>query len=259
VKNIFSLLILVACLHLDVFASLLAPGTYPMSGHYIGTLPCDDCGGVWTDVNLVDPGPNNGQGSGTFIMKQRFTGGFHGGTTLVTHGSWATVEPNVMNGYSGIIELRDESGETPRYFDCDQGRSLRLLDSSKHGISSPKNTSLKRVIPVPRPTFGPYVESDSSTLIQGRVGDTFEIRLPAASSKATLTAWKAQKSTSQVLRIDTGFGSGDGNTFSSVFHLKALAPGRQKVEFQSTEGPTHRVIFSFEMSLRDPGESVCVE
>lgn len=88
-------------------AYLVPPGEYPIYGTYRGVLPCSDCVGVWTDVILVDRGTNPfepGQGSGTFTMIQRFTGGVHGGATITTHGKWSTIQSDGFG--AGTLELR---------------------------------------------------------------------------------------------------------------------------------------------------------
>lgn len=88
-------------------AYLVPPGEYPIYGTYRGVLPCADCVGVWTEVILVDLGTNPfeaGQGSGTFTMTQRFTGGVHGGATITTHGKWSTIQPDEFG--AGTLELR---------------------------------------------------------------------------------------------------------------------------------------------------------
>lgn len=115
-------------------AYLQPPGEYPMGGTYRGVLPCTDCVGVWTEVILVDLGTDPfepGQGSGTFTMTERFTGGTHGGASIKTHGKWLTLHPDGFG--AGTIELRVEGQDgkplTRRRFYCDHGRSLRLLDS----------------------------------------------------------------------------------------------------------------------------------
>jgi hypothetical protein len=58
-------------------ASILPAGELQMDGHYLGSVLCRDCAGIWTEITLVDAGPAWGSGSGTFVVIERFTGGVH--------------------------------------------------------------------------------------------------------------------------------------------------------------------------------------
>ncbi len=65
-------------------ASVLPVGEFGMDGRYLGSVLCQDCSGIWTEITLVDLGP--GSGSGTFVRIERFAGLGHGGaTTLIPH------------------------------------------------------------------------------------------------------------------------------------------------------------------------------
>ena len=60
-------------------ASILPVGEFGMDGRYLGSVLCQDCAGIWTEITLVDVGP--GSGNGTFVMIGRFTGRVHGGAS----------------------------------------------------------------------------------------------------------------------------------------------------------------------------------
>ncbi|MGD0796499.1 MAG: hypothetical protein ABR910_02140 [Acidobacteriaceae bacterium] len=72
-------------------ASVLPLGEYGMGGHYAGSVLYADCAGVWMEITLTDSGPDWGSGSGTFVMTERFTGGAHGGASVLAQGEWSTV------------------------------------------------------------------------------------------------------------------------------------------------------------------------
>ena len=97
VGAIFSTFVLIFFPLQPARAYLVPPGEYPIYGTYRGVLPCADCVGTWTELILVDLGTNPfepGQGSGTFTMTERFTGGVHGGASVSTHGKWSTIKPD---------------------------------------------------------------------------------------------------------------------------------------------------------------------
>jgi hypothetical protein len=110
-------------------------GDYEMRGKYQGVLFCSDCPGVWTEVTLEDSGPNLGIGRGAFVMTERYTGGIHGGETVVTTGQWLELRAATKNAQ-------------PRYFRCEGGR--RLTEANADGtlvtVHMPQN-ALTRVIP----------------------------------------------------------------------------------------------------------------
>jgi hypothetical protein len=64
-------------------ASILPAGEFGMDGRYLGSVLCQDCAGIWTEITLVDRGPDWGSGSGTFVMIERFSGRVHGGATVL--------------------------------------------------------------------------------------------------------------------------------------------------------------------------------
>jgi len=233
-------------------ASALPPGQYGMRGKYIGVLLCGDCAGVWTEVTLEDPGGNWGAGSGTFVMTERFTGGSHGAANLTTRGKWTTVDWVKNESYTGTIELRgdDLDGRTPppRYFHCDHGRSLRLLDSNRDDLNSLKPIQLQRVIPPPQPIFGPVTEAQHNAILQGQIGDVFEVALPAASLKDSSSAWTMKQPASGTIALESSSGSGAQNIFAEIFRVKATGPGKIRVEFQSALNPQRTVAFTFEIA-----------
>ncbi len=228
-------------------ATALRRGDYPMGGKYAGILLCSDCAGVWTEVTLGDPGVNAGQGSGTYVMTERFTGGIHEGATIRTRGSWSTVEQDKVDAYTGTLELRGakQNGETPapRSFFCDHGRSLRLLKMDARVVTASDLVTLQRVIPIP--PFGPLTEAASHDTAVGRVGDTFEIDLPAPALNATLNAWTMDKPSSKSVALETVEGSGNGSAFVSVFLVKCVAPGKPRLNFRSVTRLSRTISFRF--------------
>lgn len=231
-------------------ASVLPNGEYGMDGFYVGSVLCQDCSGIWTEITLVDAGPDWVSGSGTFVLIERYTGGVHGGNTVISRGDWRTVEWVKGGDYTGTMELRPEKKDgnsaTPSYLFCDRGRSLQILNQARSRISADKPITLPRVIPRPEPRFL-VSDADSGLTLRARVGDGFELALPVASLATYRTAWTMKPPAAQCMTIHTITGSGNGNAFKSDFTLKAAAPGKVHLEFQSDEQPSRSLAYTFEV------------
>ncbi|HEY1976890.1 MAG TPA: copper resistance protein NlpE N-terminal domain-containing protein [Candidatus Baltobacteraceae bacterium] len=227
-----------------VRAYLVPGGDFPVDGKYAGVLVCADCAGVWTEVTLVDPSAG-GLGSGTFVMTERFTGGVHRGDSITTHGAWSIKfekEP-----FSGKMQLRPESSHgkqlATRYFFCEGGRELDMLDARGLAVSATQGT-LQRIVPPPRPDFGPIMESDSRSTIFGIVGDTFAVDLPASENSWDWTlAKRTSNGVALVYRDGTSLPPRTG--FFTEFILKAVTSGRVRVAFRSSTDPAKTIWFSF--------------
>jgi hypothetical protein len=233
-------------------AYLVPPGEYPMAGTYKGVLPCADCIGVWTEVVLVDLGTNPfdpGQGSGTFTMTERFTGGVHGGTSITTHGKWSTIHRDGFG--AGTIELRAEGLDgkslAPRQFYCDHGRSLHLRFKSNVVVFNRPDT-LERVIPPPRPQFW-VTERENNKPIMGRVGDTFQIDLPTTLETHSSDAWVMKQPILPEMELEV---QADESILpdrpTTTFLLTAIAPGTLRIEFQRVKGPSMSVDLPFQIA-----------
>jgi hypothetical protein len=55
-------------------ASVLAGSEYGMRGRYVGSVLCQDCAGVWTEITLIDTRDDWRSGSGALVMIERFPG-----------------------------------------------------------------------------------------------------------------------------------------------------------------------------------------
>ena len=234
-----------------VDATYSALGDYSMRGTYAGILPCSDCSGIWAEVTLNDMGVDLGEGKGTFVMTERFTGGAHGGAIVTTHGSWlgTFTDPKFTGNVALLYTTPEGTQAPPLYFYCDHGRYLRLLPDRSPDFAFALQrggfSMLQRVLP--RPRFGPLTEQDSRGTIFARVGDEFIVALPAGSLDATRTEWMVSKPAQGVV-VEGLSGSGNGTTFSSDFSLRAAKPGRFRLMFRSADHPGRTVTFSFDVS-----------
>jgi hypothetical protein len=234
-----------------VSAAITVPGEYSMRGTYEGVLPCSDCPGVWTVLTLYDPRVDLGEGSGTFDMSERFTGGSRAGTTVTTHGTWSIVAWKREQGYTGTIELKsDGNGDAsaPRYFYGYHGRVLWMTNADGSLVSD-QHRELQRFIPPPPPQFGPLTLENANRLVEARVGDTFDVELPAESLIAAATGggWKVVSPPTAGVDVANFNGTGDGKHYFGVFHIRAIDPGRTTLEFFNAADARH-VRFTIDIS-----------
>lgn len=235
-------------------ATLIPLGEYPMGGTYSGIVPCSDCAGIWTELTLNDTGVDAGQGKGTFVMTERFTGGVNRGDVVTERGSWSTVAWVQGQSFTGTVELRyakpDGTDAPPLYFYCDHGRYLRLIAERSSAFAfaaaRPRFFPLQRVIP--RGRFGPLTDKDAGRAIYARVGDEFEVTLPAPLADSTLGFWTIARGSARNIVTTGPWGSGNGDQYSSGFILKAVAPGNASVVFRSGDKQARTVTFSFEIA-----------
>jgi hypothetical protein len=127
-----------------VLAAIHPYGVYGFRGIYAGALPCTGCDarstvlGADARLQLVDPGPNLGKGSGTFLLTERYSDKQGGTVTKTISGQWSLVPgPHELLPFppgqpgSGFLKLSPEGdGVQPLYFYVAEGRELHGLDNS---------------------------------------------------------------------------------------------------------------------------------
>jgi hypothetical protein len=142
-------------------------------------------------------------------------------------------------------DAQSSAWNAPRYFYCIEGLLLQPLDENRQAL--PTSDELHRVIPLPRPEFGPLTEAESSAAIVAQVGDRFDVTLPAASLADTIDSWSMVTPMPPGIVLDEKYG---GSVFGltgsySIFVLKAVQPGAASVTFRNVKNPAQTVIFSF--------------
>jgi hypothetical protein len=152
--------------------------------------------------------------------------------------------------YTGTIELRPRAGDgaaaAARYFYCEHRRSLEVLNKDSSHIAAMKPVRLERVVPAPEPHFL-VTDADSGSTIHARVGDRFAVALPVASLAASRTAWAMKPPAAECMTVYAVTGSGSQGVFTSNFELKAAAPGRVRLEFESAGQTPRTVAYEFEV------------
>jgi len=114
-------------------ATMLPVDVQPIAGTYTGISPCADCEGILTTITLTDPGIDAGVQAGAFVMTMAYKG--RSAHVRIT-GRWDMLPPqDAMHGLrqSGVVRLIPLDDGTPntfRFYYCESGQSLRMLDAS---------------------------------------------------------------------------------------------------------------------------------
>ena len=232
-RTLFALLLLAAVP--AARATVLPYGTHPIGGTYQGVLPCADCAGIWTEIVLADPGSNAGQGSGTFVMSQRFTGGKNGRETLKSEGTWSTLVSDGRDGQTGTLELvpthSDGTAGTPMFFYVQSGRTLQMLDAQKQSLPLRPNHTLDRVIPPPVEAFGPLTETDNGKTVEVKVGDVIDIRLVSTSDSGLPIPHSELSAPDSAAELVSKSKTGEQGNFYHDWRLRMIRPGHQAISF----------------------------
>jgi uncharacterized lipoprotein NlpE involved in copper resistance len=106
-------------------------------GVFKGTLPCDDCEGIQTELALyLEPD--------VFTLKETYVGGPSAGRTVSSEGKWATQEGNAADPDATLVQLNPDKPDLARSFLEVGGDRLELLDRSQNRNGSPQGRTLVR-------------------------------------------------------------------------------------------------------------------
>lgn len=153
---------------LSAASSTLAAAPRPAPGHYVGLLPCADCPGIETRLDLdVD---------GSYSLRERYRG--REGNGFDELGRWA------MSSDGRTLVLRS-GRDTPRYFTVSDGSTLEKLDLEAQPIVSAHDHRLRKddALPALVPSLalaGLFrYQADAATLSECRSGR----QLPVAAAE----------------------------------------------------------------------------
>lgn len=106
---------------------------------YSGVLPCDDCEGVVTSLELVHEANKT---SGSYSLKETYKGKPEGRNIFTGKGTWSTLRGDAVNKDAVVIEIKQ--GDASRYFlYTDDGR-LHQLDKNMARIKDDSSHTLER-------------------------------------------------------------------------------------------------------------------
>ncbi|AKJ28097.1 copper resistance protein NlpE N-terminal domain-containing protein [Caldimonas brevitalea] len=112
------------------------------AARFAGTLPCADCAGVRTDVQLfVDA---NGAPT-TYSLLQTFLGASAGNRPAVVKGNWIAARGSAADAQASVIHLDPDNAERARGFRQVGPQVLRALDRDGNDLPGSLPRSLVRV------------------------------------------------------------------------------------------------------------------
>ncbi len=106
---------------------------------YSGTLPCDDCEGVVTSLELVHE-PHAAEGS--YNLKEIYKGKPEGKNIFTAKGQWTTLRGDAVNKDAVVIQLNDK--DASRYFLNTNDSKLHQLDNRMMRLKDSNDVLVKQ-------------------------------------------------------------------------------------------------------------------
>ncbi|WP_158521507.1 copper resistance protein NlpE N-terminal domain-containing protein [Kushneria konosiri] len=112
---------------------------------YGGSLPCDDCDGVDTEVALNFSTDSAG---GVYNLTETPQGGPNNGQTQKRKGNWKVISGNAVPGGGTVYVLHPARGDTehePIYLLMENNTTLKLVDEQFKPLDTSHNDELHRL------------------------------------------------------------------------------------------------------------------
>lgn len=125
----------------ETTAAAEAPAETPvLLGVFEGVLPCADCPGIETRLELTRKGQD--WGDGTYRLTETYQGR---GEPVVTEGEWGTLRGSATDPDATVYQLDPATPETSRYFRVESDDALRMLDRDLNETPADMPYTLTRV------------------------------------------------------------------------------------------------------------------
>ncbi|WP_460922785.1 copper resistance protein NlpE [Pontibacter brevis] len=119
-----------------------APAMAAPAGVFTGTLPCNDCQGINTELELNSDASGSGR---SFTLKQTFLGKPADKSVVTSSGKWFLAKGNKQNPDAVVLQLIPISGKIdPMYFLQVSETEVKLLDRQQTELKGQQNDVLKR-------------------------------------------------------------------------------------------------------------------
>lgn len=119
-----------------------APAMAAPAGFFTGTLPCTDCQGIQTELELT--GDANGSNR-SFALKQTYLGKPADKSVVLSTGKWFLAKGNKQDPDAVVLQLIPTSGKIdPMYFLQVSESEVKLLTRQQAEIKGQQNHILKR-------------------------------------------------------------------------------------------------------------------
>lgn len=119
-----------------------APAMAAPAGFFTGTLPCTDCQGIISELELT--GNTNGSNR-SFSLKQTYLGKPADKSVVLSSGKWFLAKGNKQDPDAVVLQLIPTSGKIdPMYFLQVSETEVKLLNRQQAEIKGQQNYILKR-------------------------------------------------------------------------------------------------------------------
>ena len=112
---------------------------------YGGSLPCDDCDGIETELALNFSTDSAG---GVYNLTETPQGGPNNGQTQKRKGNWKVISGNAVPGGGTVYVLHPARGDTehdPIYLLMENNTTLKLVDEQFKPLDTSHNDELQRL------------------------------------------------------------------------------------------------------------------
>lgn len=111
-----------------------------VAGSYIGNLPCDDCPGIQSELELLYVNDSLGQ----YRLRNKYLGKGNGTITAFNEGEWIVIKDAYEGKLSTFILLDYDDLDKIKYYLLKDENNLVPLDAEKKPITATKEVLLHK-------------------------------------------------------------------------------------------------------------------
>jgi hypothetical protein len=111
-----------------------------VAGSYIGTLPCADCPGIQSELELLYVNDSLGQ----YRLRSKYLGKGNGNITALNEGEWIVVKDAYEGKLSTYVLLDYDDQEKIKYYILKDENNLVPLDAEKKPLTAAKEVLLHK-------------------------------------------------------------------------------------------------------------------
>ncbi|MFN7943367.1 MAG: protease inhibitor I42 family protein [Thermoanaerobaculia bacterium] len=205
-----------------------------LAARYVGTLPCPDCGGIYTELDLyVD---RERSSPATYHLREVQLATRAGDRPAERDGRWREATGTPTDARAALVQLDFDDPNAARTFLRVGARQLRLLDRQLAEIQSAVPHQLRRADDSLPPPPRVVTEADAALPIELEVGQTLAIKLP--SNRTAKYHWGLAETGLRFLAAEgmpvyAPERSAEANASGvEVWVFLAVGPGEQSLKFE---------------------------
>jgi len=205
-------------------------------GRFAGTLPCADCGGIRTELQLyTDP---TSYAPTTYELQETYLATRDGDRTLTATGRWTIMQGSAIDNDGTIYQLDFDRPSQARNFLKIGDWALLQLDREQALIQSSQNHTLTRVDAPNAPSIRTVTVEDVGRPLPLEIGQELAVHLN--SNHSTRYSWALSESTTRSLAArgepeyitDAASRDKAGAGGIEVWRFVAIRTGQQTLNFE---------------------------